>query len=272
MKVIGSRLRKTGVVSAGRQPPSPYVYRPSPLLFHHSLQSIYEHFSKDIIADYEREKIFFDDGGHITLDWANKCPDEQENDHVPIVFVMHGMTGGSECRYMKLMAKMSMERGYTSVCMNSRGFNSDMTSPVPFVGIHFNELEAAIQRVKTYYPRRPIHMVGMSLGGNYLLRFLLREIQENRLPQNIKSLSLVCPPFDVKYVIKNMNQQYQHYFMKYYLQCVVLRHEQMQFWWHNGIVDLEHLKASKNILEFHQRVTEKILGEPIDDFFDQLRV
>lgn len=59
---------------------------------------------------------------------------------MPILFVMHGMTGGSECRYMKIMAKISIDKGYTCLCFNSRGFNSEMTSPVPFVGIDFHEL------------------------------------------------------------------------------------------------------------------------------------
>jgi predicted alpha/beta-fold hydrolase len=117
-----------------------------------------------------------------------------------------------------------------------------MTSPVPFIGINFHELEAVLERVVTYYPARPIHLVGMSLGGNYLLRFLMKNWKRSSLTKNIKSLSLVCPPFDVKFVIFNMNKQYQRYFIRYYLELVVLRHEQMKFWWENGIVDLKHMK------------------------------
>lgn len=60
-------------------------------------------------------------------------------------------------------------------------------------------------------------MVGLSLGGNYLLRFLIKNYRNNPLAENIKSLNLVCPPFDLKYVIYNMNKNYQSYFIKYYL-------------------------------------------------------
>ncbi len=137
---------------------------------------------------------------------------------------MHGMTGGSDCRYMQIMSKLSKEKGFTCVCMNSRGFNSIMTSPVPFVGIDFHELEETLQRVKTYYPKRPIHMVGMSLGGNYLMRFLLKYGRDHVYTENIKSLSLCCPPFDVKYVIYNMNKTYQKYFTRYYIDYMVVRH------------------------------------------------
>lgn len=78
----------------------------------------------------------------------------------------------------------------------------------------------------------------MSLGGNYLMRFLIKQWESNPVIKNIKSLSLVCAPFDVKFVIYNMHKGYQRYFIKYYLEMVVLRHEQMKFWWENGIVDV----------------------------------
>lgn len=67
-------------------------------------------------------------------------------------------------------------------------------------------------------------MVGMSLGGNYVLRYLIQQWKNNTLNPNIRSLSLVGTPFDVKYVIHNMNKQYQKYFIKYYLDTVVLKH------------------------------------------------
>jgi predicted alpha/beta-fold hydrolase len=49
-----------------------------------------------------REKVFFDDGGHVALDWTGKCLKEDSNK--PIVVVMHGMTGGSETKYIRALA------------------------------------------------------------------------------------------------------------------------------------------------------------------------
>lgn len=42
-----------------------------------------------------REKLFFEDGGHISLDWQNKTTTENFHEHAPILFIMHGLTGGS---------------------------------------------------------------------------------------------------------------------------------------------------------------------------------
>ena len=47
----------------------------------------------------------------------------------------------------------------------------------------------------------------------------------------------------------------------------------MNFWWENGLVDLELLKQSKNLREFHNRITIKILGfENEDDLFDHFKI
>lgn len=51
----------------------------------------------------------------------------------------------------------------------------------------------------------------------------------------------------MKYVIDGMNMWYQKFFIKSYLKNTILRHDQMKFWWENGVVDLKHLTASKNL-------------------------
>lgn len=78
--------------------------------------------------NYEREKIFFDDGGHVSLDWAlpqimwnGKWVDEEAGDQTPIFFVMHGLTGGSEMNYIKALIDEARKNGFRSVCLNSRG-------------------------------------------------------------------------------------------------------------------------------------------------------
>jgi predicted alpha/beta-fold hydrolase len=234
-------------------------------------QSIYELLSPGIDVEYEREKIFFVDGGHVSLDWVNKFESEEGRENVPVLLVMHGMTGGSECKYIKVIAKMAQERGYTCLCLNSRGFNSEMTSPVPFIGLHHHELEATLQRLKTYFPRRPLHLIGLSLGGNYLMRFLLQN-PSHPLISTLASLSLVGAPFDVGYVISNMNSSYQRYFIKFYINKVVCRHKQMSFWWRTGVVDEDHMRASRDLRQFHERMTEPLMGEPLDSVFDRFKV
>jgi predicted alpha/beta-fold hydrolase len=96
-------------------------YKPTPYLTHPFLQSIYN-ISEPLQAyEFEREKIFFEDGGHISLDW---CAKKQSNPNPPILFIMHGLTGGSEMNYIKVLMGEASKDGFKSVCMNSRGINN----------------------------------------------------------------------------------------------------------------------------------------------------
>ncbi len=77
----------------------------------------------------------------------------------------------------------------------------------------------------------------------------------------------------MKHAIDNMNPLYQRFFIKSYIENSVCRHEKMKFWWENKIVDLEHLKKSRNLREFHERITIKVTGnDDLDDFFDHFKI
>lgn len=109
-------------------------------------------------------------------------------------------------------------------CLNNRGFNSEMTSPVPFIGLEFVELEAALRRVKTHFPKKPLVLLGMSLGGNYLLRYLTSNCRSKDLLENLRAMIAVCPPFDIKDSVHNMDAAYQRIFLVSYIRSLVEGH------------------------------------------------
>lgn len=87
-----------------------------------------------------------------------------------------------------------------------------MTSPIPYTGYDFHELEAAINNVEEKYPNSPIYFIGTSLGGNYVLRYLLAHKIEK-----IKAFACLSAPFDVIDTIDKMNRIYQKYFVKSFI-------------------------------------------------------
>jgi predicted alpha/beta-fold hydrolase len=115
--------------------------------------------------------------------------------------------------YIKELVKPAAEEGYCCVCLNSRGINSEMTSPIPFTGMTHTDLEHALQVITSRYPNSPIYMVGTSFGGNYLLRYFLRS---KPLP-NIAGLVALAPPLNVTRVVEEMGTVYQRFFVKRYI-------------------------------------------------------
>lgn len=78
-------------------------------------------------------------------------------------------------------------------------------------------------------------MVGTSFGGNYLMRYLIRE----KLNFNIKALVALAPPINVNRVVQEMGSVYQKFFVKRYIEDTVCRHKAMQFWEDCGLVNMK---------------------------------
>jgi predicted alpha/beta-fold hydrolase len=53
---------------------------------------------------------------------------------------MHGLTGGSEMNYVRALVQSGTREGYLCLCFNSRGINTEMSSPMPFIGIGHEDL------------------------------------------------------------------------------------------------------------------------------------
>ena len=116
------------------------IYRPTPYLSHPFLQSVYNISEPLLPHQFQRQRIFLQDGGLISLDWLSG----ERTATPPILFVMHGLTGGSDMNYIKELMTPAAEEGYCCVCLNSRGINNEMTSPMPFTGTTHDDLDVAL--------------------------------------------------------------------------------------------------------------------------------
>ena len=87
--------------------------------------------------------------------------------------------------------------------------------------------------METEYPKSSIYLVGTSFGGNYLIRYLLKNTRKS-----VKALIALAPPFNVRQVVSDMGTIYQRFFVKRYIEETVNRHEQMKFWERIGLVNL----------------------------------
>ena len=67
-----SRAIPTEVAPEGSIASGPlHQYSPSPLLLNSFMQTMYDSLTPITKINFNREKVFFEDGGHICLDWAS---------------------------------------------------------------------------------------------------------------------------------------------------------------------------------------------------------
>lgn len=84
-------------------------YKPSPFMEQSFMQSLYNiRHSRTLRVNYTRELITLKDGGQFSLDWAYPFDSLTNTEFDPpsntkILFVIHGLTGGSNMNYIKAM-------------------------------------------------------------------------------------------------------------------------------------------------------------------------
>lgn len=68
---------------------------------------------------------------------------------------------------------------------------------------------------------------------------------------SIKGLITLAPPIDVRQVVCDMPFIYQNFFVKRYIEEVVTKHQHMNFWKDIGLVDLDKVRKTRKLVEFH---------------------
>lgn len=118
-------------------------------------------------VDYKRERWDTPDGDFIDVDWLDPAADG------PLVVCFHGLEGGSQGHYARsLMAKLR-QQGWRGAVPHFRGCSGEPNRlPRAYFAGDSAEIDWILRRLRTQHPTLPIFTVGVSLGGNALLKWL----------------------------------------------------------------------------------------------------
>lgn len=113
-----------------------------------------------------RERLITPDNDFLDLDW---CGEE----NLPLVILLHGLTGSSQSIYIKGLQHVLSQNNYRSVALNFRGCSGESNNS--FRCYHSGEtqdIDFLYKTLREREPTTPIAAVGFSLGGNVLLKWL----------------------------------------------------------------------------------------------------
>jgi predicted alpha/beta-fold hydrolase len=128
---------------------SPLHYRPTAWLPSQLPQTLYYLAHPPPTPCTPRQTLRTKDGGTLSLQWNDAAADVGNRElgwsgRRPLVFVMHGLTGGSGRSYVGEVVRAAGRYGYAAVAVNSRGVEDALTTPRPFTGSDFDDLQLAI--------------------------------------------------------------------------------------------------------------------------------
>lgn len=258
----------------------PSLYGTRPLL-----QAIMNTSPPEEPVRYTREPLILPDGGQVALDWA--LPVKQVNNEgthlhgryypykapkdTKILFLIHGLTGGSETNYIQTLVNAAIRKGYRTVVMNQRGVNQSLTTPKPFHGGNLDDLEYSIDHVKKLYPDAPIVALGTSFGGNQLIRHLGTVGEKTKLTAGV----LLAAPFDIDDCVDEIQDSvYEKFFISSYFEKNFLPNIDMfeKLTKSHGI-DIEQILKVKGLRDYHSLFTVKLYGhKDVREYFSQTKV
>lgn len=130
------------------------------------LQTILPAFRRVDPPARSRSTIRTPDGDFLDLDW---CPGTRKE----LVLLLHGLTGSSASHYVLGQQLALIRFGFRSVALNFRGCSGRPNDRAnAYHSGETGDLDHVYREIRRQEPDTPIAVVGFSLGGNMLLKWL----------------------------------------------------------------------------------------------------
>jgi predicted alpha/beta-fold hydrolase len=114
-----------------------------------------------------RERLPLSDGDFVDLDWLDGRPGS------PVLLVLHGLEGSAGSHYAVGLLAGWADRGGAGVVLNFRSCSGELNSlPRFYHSGDTGDLDTVVRGLARRAPETPLAAVGVSLGGNVLLKWL----------------------------------------------------------------------------------------------------
>ena len=234
----------------------PYIKQSSykaPILFTNAhVNTIFPNLFRKIWGiRYDRQRVDTPDGDFLDLDWIR-------NGSKHLVIIKHGLEGNSERPYTMGMARYFSNKDWDVLAFNFRSCSGELNRKLQSYHMGWTQdLRWLVKNIQANGQYESIALVGFSLGGNVILKYLGEEGKEvSPLIKSAVAFSVPChiPTCNIEFN-KPRNKVYMWRFMRS-LNAKTL--EKMKDY--PGQVQLDKKNLPKRFQEFDQLVTAPVHG------------
>lgn len=202
---------------------------------------------------YRRERLELADGDFLDFDWV----DGQAG--TPLVVLFHGLEGSADSHYARDLMAHVRTRGWHAAVAHFRGCSGeDNRLPRAYFAGDSEDIERILRHVKSLHARTPVYAVGVSLGGNALLKWL-GERGETALAL-VERAAAVSAPLDLTVAGHTLDRGFNRrvYTARFLhtLKAKALR-KAARF---PGMLDAKAIAAATTFREFDTLVTARLHG------------
>ena len=237
---------------------------------------------------YRRERWDTPDGDFIDLDWLDDSYKPQATSHKPLescslkletsgrpqstldsrplVALFHGLEGSSRSHYALSLMAAAAERGMRGVVVHFRGCSGE---PNRLARAYHSgdapEVDWLLRRLKSLNGGAPLHAIGISLGGNALLKWLGETGTAAR--EVIGKAAAVSAPLDLMSAGAALGAGFCLVYTRNFLRTLKAK-SIAKLERHPGLYDAARVRAAATLREFDDLVTAPLHGfRDTDDYW-----
>jgi predicted alpha/beta-fold hydrolase len=144
------------------------TFKPAWWLSNPHLQTMYPVLFRKVPCPllYRRERLMTPDHDFIDIDFCGQGDK-------PLVILLHGLTGSSQSGYIKGLQHALLKQGLRSAAVNFRGCSGQSNDRARcYHSGETEDIQFVYETLRLREPDTPLGVVGFSLGGNVLLKWL----------------------------------------------------------------------------------------------------
>ncbi len=233
-------------------------YQPPKWLPGGHAQTIYPLLIKPAAYPYWRERLETPDGDFIDLDWSSAPNCAQRGSGTPLVVMFHGLEGSSNSHYALSLMHALTALGWCGVVAHFRGCSGEPNRlPRAYHSGDSEEIDWILRKIKQQFPERPLYAVGVSLGGNALLKWVGE--QGEAAARLLCAVAAVSAPLDLTacghHLARGFNRVYTRYFLQTLKPSATEKLRRFP-----GLFDAGRLRQAATIFDFDDLFTAPLHG------------
>ena len=221
------------------------------------------------LVEMRRETVETADGDALELDWVDGPRGS------PLLLGLHGLEGCSMSLYMQGLMHRARARGWRGLALNFRSCASPPGRPHGEYVMNRGErlyhsgetsdLDWVVERLVEREPELDLRLVGVSLGGNVLLKWLGERAEG--VPAQVRAAATISAPFDLAACSGYLESGLGPWYMRFFLKS--LRRKALDFAdRYPGRIDPRAVRAARTFREIDDAATGPIHGfADADDYY-----
>lgn len=204
-----------------------------------------------------RRRFELPDGDFLDMDFL--ISSYQTKKDLPLVVILHGLEGSSRSPYAQSLLHEIARRGWQGGVLHFRGCSGEPNRlPVTYHSGRTEDLDFVLTELQGKCPHSHLYVVGFSLGGNVLLKWLGE--QGERALQRVACTAAVSVPYDLTACASRMDQGFmREVYTRFLLRSLKRKIRQKKALFPQA-VDYRRIARANTFAVFDREATAKLNG------------